>query len=56
MPTTEIEIVEIYNVNTGEVITYQFEVTIMTPQEIIQSKEEELIKIYNDIEILRASI
>lgn len=52
MPRTEIERTEIYNAQTGEVTIEEREVQVKTDEEIIQEKQDELLKIYSELQIL----
>jgi hypothetical protein len=55
MPRTEIERTEIYNAQTGEVTIEEREVQVKTDEEIIQEKQDELLKIYSEIQTLIAN-
>lgn len=52
MPRTEIERTEIYNAQTGEVTIEEREVQVKTDEEIIQEKQDELLKIYSELQTL----
>lgn len=49
------EIIEIYNAQTGEVTIEEIEVEVKTDEEIIQEKQDELIKIYSELKTLIAN-
>ena len=52
MPKLEIDRVEIYNAQTGEVTVEEREVLVKTDDELIQEKQDELIKIYSELQVL----
>lgn len=52
MPKIEIDRVEIYNAQTGEVTVEEREVLVKTDDELIQEKQDELIKIYSELQVL----
>lgn len=52
MPRIEIDRVETYNAQTGEITVEEREVLIKTDEELIQEKQEELIKIYSELQDL----
>jgi len=52
MPRIEIDRIEIYNAQTGEVTVEEREVFVKTDEEIIQEKQEELIRIYAELQVL----
>ena len=52
MPRIEIDRVETYNVQTGEVTVEEREILVKTDEELIQEKQEELIKIYAELQLL----
>ncbi|CAB5208329.1 hypothetical protein UFOVP182_11 [uncultured Caudovirales phage] len=54
MPRIEIDRIEIYNAQTGEVSVEEREVEVKTDEELIQEKQDELIKIYSELQVLIA--
>ena len=54
MPITEIERREIYNAQTGEVTIEEREIEVKTNEELVTEKQEELIKIYAELQALMA--
>jgi hypothetical protein len=52
MPRIEIDRVETYNSQTGEVTVEEREVLVKTDEELIQEKQDELLKIYNELQLL----
>ena len=52
MPRIEIDRVETYNVQTGEVTVEEREILVKTDEELIQEKQDELIKIYAELQLL----
>jgi hypothetical protein len=52
MPKIEIDRVEIYNAQTGEVTITENEVLVKTDEELIQEKQDELLKIYSELQDL----
>jgi hypothetical protein len=52
MPRIEIDRVETYNAQTGEITVEEREVLIKTDEELIQEKQDELIKIYSELQVL----
>lgn len=55
MPITEIERTEIYNAQTGEVTIEEREIEVKTNEELVTEKQEELIKIYAELQTLMAT-
>lgn len=55
MPIIEIERIETYNAKTGEVTIEEREVEVKSNEELIQEKQEELIRIYSEIQTLIAN-
>jgi hypothetical protein len=56
MPTIEIINVETYNAQTGEVSIEQIENEVPTEQELLLQKQEELLKVYAELELLKQSL
>lgn len=56
MPTIEIINIETYNVQTGEVFIEQIENEVPTEQELLLQKQEELLKVYAEVELLKQSL
>ena len=54
MPITEIERREIYNAQTGEVTIEEREIEVKTNEELVSEKQEELLKIYAELQALMA--
>jgi hypothetical protein len=54
MPITEIERTETYNAQTGEVTIEEREIEVKTNEELVTEKQEELIKIYAELQALMA--
>lgn len=52
MPKIEIDRVEIYNSQTGEITIEEREVLVKTDEELIQEKQDELIRIYSELQEL----
>jgi hypothetical protein len=52
MPITEIERTEIYNAQTGEVTIEEREIEVKTNEELVSEKQEELLKIYAELQAL----
>lgn len=52
MPRIEIDRVETYNAQTGEVTVEEREVLVKTDEELIQEKQDELLKIYAELQDL----
>lgn len=52
MPITEIERTEIYNALTGEITIEEREIEVKTNEELIAEKQEELLKIYAELQAL----
>lgn len=52
MPRIEIDRVEIYNAQTGEVTVEEREVEVRTDEELIQEKQDELLKVYAELQVL----
>jgi hypothetical protein len=52
MPRIEIDRVETYNSQTGEVTIEEREILVKTDEELIQEKQDELLKIYNELQLL----
>jgi hypothetical protein len=55
MPRIEIDRIETYDAVTGEVTVREIEVEVATDEELIAEKQAELLKVYAEIEALRAS-
>jgi hypothetical protein len=55
MPITEIERREIYNAQTGEVTIEEREIEVKTNEELVSEKQEELLKIYAELQALMAT-
>ena len=55
MPITEIERREIYNAQTGEVTVEEREIEVKTNEELVSEKQEELLKIYAELQALMAT-
>jgi hypothetical protein len=53
MPRTEIERIEIYNAQTGEVTITEVQVEVPTDEELLQEKQDELLRIYAEIQALQ---
>lgn len=52
MPRIEIDRVETYNAQTGEVTVEEREVLVKTDEELIQEKQDELLKVYAELQDL----
>ena len=52
MPRIEIDRTETYNVQTGEVTVEEREILVKTDEELIQEKQDELLKIYSELQDL----
>lgn len=52
MPRIEIDRVETYNTQTGEVTVEEREVLAKTDEELIQEKQDELLKVYAELQNL----
>ena len=52
MPRIEIDRVETYNAQTGEVTIEEREVLVKTDEELIQEKQDELLKVYAELQDL----
>lgn len=52
MPRIEIDRIETYNAQTGEVTVEEREVLVKTEEELIQEKQEELLKVYAELQVL----
>ena len=52
MPTIEIERTETYNAQTGEITIEEREVVVQSNEELIQEKQNELLKIYAELQTL----
>jgi len=52
MPRIEIDRVETYNAQTGEVTVEEREVLVKTDEELIQEKQDELLKVYAELQNL----
>jgi hypothetical protein len=52
MPRIEIDRVETYNVQTGAVTVEEREILVKTDEELIQEKQDELLKIYSELQTL----
>ena len=52
MPRIEIDRVETYNAQTGEVTVEEREVLVKTDEELIQEKQDELLKVYTELQDL----
>lgn len=52
MPRIEIDRIEIYNAQTGEVTVEEREVLVKTDEELIQEKQDELLRIYSELQDL----
>lgn len=55
MPRIEIETIETYNVQTGEVTIQEIEIEVKTEEELIQEKQDELLKVYTELQNLIAN-
>jgi hypothetical protein len=55
MPRTEIERIEIYNAKTGEVTITEVQVEVPTDEELLQEKQDELLRIYAEIQAIQAT-
>lgn len=52
MPRMEIDRIETYNAQTGEVTVEEREVLVKTDEELIQEKQDELLKVYAELQAL----
>jgi hypothetical protein len=52
MPRIEIERIETYNAQTGEVTVEEREITVQTNEELIEEKQDELLKVYAELQVL----
>ena len=52
MPRMEIDRIEKYNAQTGEVTVEEREVLVKTDEELIQEKQDELLKVYAELQAL----
>lgn len=56
MPQTIIDRKEVYNQQTGEVHVEEYEITVPTPEEELAAKQEELLRVYQEIQQIQANI
>jgi hypothetical protein len=55
MPRIELDRIEIYDAQTGEIKIEEREIFVKTDDELIQEKQDELIKIYSELQALISS-
>ena len=55
MPKMITETIEIYNAATGEIAYETIQTEVMTEEELISQKQDELIRIYSELQALIAS-
>jgi hypothetical protein len=55
MPRIELDRIEIYDAQTGEIKIEEREIFVKTDDELIQEKQDELIKIYSELQALIGS-